>query len=342
MAGVTRATVYAACRVAGSARRGSVVRRARLTVMSQPRQTPSIFTRGAVDLSALRTPAAPARTATAPPSAAPVSPDGPAFTGPAGSGGAAIIDVTEATFQIDVVERSLTTPVVIDLWAEWCEPCKQLSPILEKLAIEGNGSWVLAKVDVDANPRIQQALRVQSIPTIYAVVKGELIPGFQGVLPEAQVRQFIDAVLQASGVAVETPADPRLEAADDALMDGDFEAAEQAYKKILADQPANAVAEAGLAQVGLMRRVSTSSPAAALAAAQANPDDVDAQALAADFEVLSGQADKGYARLVDLARRTSGPDRERVRLHLVSLFTIAGPDDPAVATARRALATALF
>jgi len=241
-----------------------------------------------------------------------------------------------------VVERSMTTPVIIDLWAEWCGPCKQLSPILEKLAIEGNGSWVLAKIDVDANPRIQQALRVQSIPAVYAVVRGELVPGFQGVLAEAQVRQFVDAVLQASGVEVETPADPRLEAADDALMDGDFDAAERAYKKILADQPANAVAEAGLAQVGLMRRVTSCDPNVALAAARSAPDDVDAQLLAADIEVVSGQADRAYTRLVDLVRRTAGPERERVRQHLVSLFTIAGPDDPSVATARRALASALF
>src|SRR3954468_8586837 len=198
--------------------------------MSQPRQTPSIFTRGAVDLSSLRAPAAPPRPA-APPPAAPAP---PGAVGP-GPGGVTVIDVSEATFQSEVVERSMTTPVIIDLWAEWCGPCKQLSPILEKLAIEGNGSWVLAKIDVDANPRIQQALRVQSIPAVYAVVRGELVPGFQGVLAEAQVRQFVDAVLQASGVEVETPADPRLEAADDALMDGDFDAAERAYKKILAD-----------------------------------------------------------------------------------------------------------
>jgi putative thioredoxin len=316
--------------------------------MNQPRQTPSIFTRGAVDLSALRAPAAPDRPTAEPTSGAPVSPGSssgpgaPAGFAPPGPGGVTVIDVTEATFQTEVVERSLTTPVVIDLWAEWCGPCKQLSPILEKLAIEGNGSWVLAKIDVDANPRIQQALRVQSIPTVYAVVKGELVPGFQGVLPEAQVRQFIDAVLQAGGIEVETPVDPRLEAADDALMDGDFDTAEQAYRKLLADQPANAIAEAGLAQVGLMRRVTAADPNAAMAAAAANPDDIDAQTLAADIEVLSGQAERAYARLVDLARRTFGADRERVRQHLVSLFTVAGPDDPAVATARRNLASALY
>src|SRR3954452_4332070 len=183
--------------------------------MSQPRQTPSIFTRGAVDLSSLRAPAAPVRPAAAPTS--PAAPDYPAAPAGDGPGGVTVIDVSEATFQSEVVERSMTTPVIIDLWAEWCGPCKQLSPILEKLAIEGNGSWVLAKIDVDANPRIQQALRVQSIPTVYAVVRGELVPGFQGVLAEAQVRASVAPVRKARGVEVEPPADPRLDAADDAL-----------------------------------------------------------------------------------------------------------------------------
>src|SRR3712207_1841178 len=152
--------------------------------MSDPRTTPSIFTRGAVDLGALRS-ANP--TPPRPSTAAPVPAERPA-----GPGGVTVLDVSEATFQSEVLERSLTTPVLLDLWATWCEPCKQLSPMLERLAVEGNGSWVLAKVDVDANPRLAQALRVQSIPMVVAVVKGQLVEGFAGVLPEAQVRQYID------------------------------------------------------------------------------------------------------------------------------------------------------
>ncbi|MFY1596092.1 tetratricopeptide repeat protein [Micromonospora sp. WMMD737] len=305
--------------------------------MSDPRITSSIFTRGAVDLSALRTPApAPARPATPAQSA----PSGD-FPGAAG-GGVAVIDVSEATFQSEVLERSLTTPVIVDFWAEWCEPCKQLSPVLERLAAEGGGAWVLAKVDVDANPRIAQMFRVQGIPMVYAVVGGQPIDAFSGVVPEAQLRQWIQAVLKAGGVSVAEPEDPRLDEADDALMSGDLDAAEQAYRKILAESPADAAAEAGLAQVGLARRVAGADPGAAVAAAQANPDDVEAQLLAADIEVLSGQAEAAYARLVGLVRRTAGEEREKVRQHLVSLFTVAGPEDPAVAAARRALASALF
>jgi putative thioredoxin len=115
-----------------------------------------------------------------------------------GDGGSAVIDVTEETFNSDVVERSRTTPVIIDLWAEWCGPCKQLSPVLEKLAGEADGQWVLAKVDVDANPRLAQALQVQSIPMVVAVIGGQLVDGFLGALPEAQVKQWISQVVAAA------------------------------------------------------------------------------------------------------------------------------------------------
>ncbi|WP_328461791.1 tetratricopeptide repeat protein [Actinoplanes sp. NBC_00393] len=313
--------------------------------MSDPRTTPSIFTRGAVDLSTLRPPA-PAKPA-APSRPAPS--DGAPATGTPGAAPGAVpgvtpdtvIEVTEANFQ-SVLERSLTTPILLDFWADWCEPCKQLSPVLEKLAGEYAGSWILGKVDVDSNPRLAQVFRVQGIPMVTAVIGGQPVEGFTGVLSEAQIRQYIDAVLKAAGVSVETPADPRLDAADDALMTGDLDAAEAAYKKILAESPADAAAESGLAQVELYRRISGADPATALAKADAAPDDIEAQRLAADIEVLSGQAEQAYARLVALVKRTSGDERDAVRKHLLSLFSVAGPDDPAVAGARRALASALF
>lgn len=294
-----------------------------------PRTAPSIFTRGAVDLGALR-PSAP------PPGAAPT--DRPTANGGAG----AVIDVTEATFQTEVLERSLTTPVVVDFWAEWCAPCKQLSPLLERLAVESGGAWVLAKVDVDANQRLAQMFRVQTIPTVYAIAGGQPVDAFAGVMPEAQLRQWLNGLVKAGDATAEPPEDERLLAADDAMAAGDLDAAEQAYKKILGETPGDSVAESGLAQVNLLRRITGVDPRAALAAAAAAPNDIEAQMLAADIEVVSGQADVAYKRLVDVVRRTSGDDRDALRKHLVSLFTIAAPDDPAVASARRALASALF
>jgi putative thioredoxin len=113
-----------------------------------------------------------------------------------GPQGGTVLDVTEDTFNVEVVERSRSAPVILDLWAEWCGPCKQLSPVLEKLAIEADGAWVLAKVDIDANPQLRAALQVQSIPMVMAVVGGQVVDGFLGAMPEAQVRQWIGQVMQ--------------------------------------------------------------------------------------------------------------------------------------------------
>ncbi|GAA2508226.1 tetratricopeptide repeat protein [Winogradskya humida] len=313
--------------------------------MSDPRTTPSIFTRGAVDLGALRPatrPAGPADPARVPTGAAPAGQ--PAIPGaiPGAGHGPAVIDVTEENFQTTVLELSMSTPVILDFWAEWSEACKQLSPVLEKLAVEYGGSWVLGKVDVDANPRLAQALRVQSIPTVIAVVGGQLVEGFPGVIPEPEIRRYVDAVLKAGGIEVAAPEDPRMDAADDALMTGDLDEAEAAYRKILAESPQDHAAESGLAQVELYRRVTGVDAETVMAKAADDPDDIESHQLAADIEVLSGQAPEAYDRLVALVKRTTGEERDAVRKRLLGLFAVAGPDDPAVATARRALARALF
>src|SRR6184192_3590264 len=151
-------------------------------VMQQPRDF-SIY--GAVDLGARKAAAERAQRAS--------QASGPGEPGPHDGH---VFDVTEATFETDVLERSRTVPVVMDLWAEWCGPCKQLGPVLEKLAAEANGAWVLAKVDVDANPQLSAALQVQSIPMVVAVVGGQLVPGFLGALPEVQVRQWLGQLMQ--------------------------------------------------------------------------------------------------------------------------------------------------
>jgi putative thioredoxin len=288
--------------------------------MSDPRTAPSILTRGAVDLGALRS---------TPPSAAPT---------PSGAG-STVFDVTVQTFQQDVMERSVATPVIVEFGRPGA-----FQPALEKLAIEGGGAWLLGRVDVtiEANRQLVAMFRLQAVPTVYAVVGGQPVDAFDGVLPEPQLRQWIAAVCQTGGVEVEVPEDPRFSGADEAMVNGDLDEAEKAYRQILAESPADPVAEAGLAQVGLLQRVQDVDPAVAIAAAADAPDDVAAQTLAADVEVLTGNADVAYARLVDLVRRSSGAERDAARAHLLSLFLVAGPEDPAVATARRALASALY
>jgi len=306
---------------------------------------------GAVDLSSLKNKAQ---------NSAPQSAQQPAADGAAqGSQGsaAAVVDVTESTFQSEVIDRSMQVPVVVDLWADWCGPCKQLSPVLEKLAAEGGGSWVLAKVDVDANPRIAQLFQVQSIPMVIAIAGGQPVEAFQGAQPEPQLRQWINALLDglrdrlpgiaaaeqnaAGPAAEEEQDDPRFTAAEEALEAGDFTAAEQAYQRILAEEPDNEQAKAALSQVRFTARAEQADPAA-IERADGAPDDVDAQLAAAEAELAQLKVEDAFARLVATVKRTSGDERNRVREHLIGMFDLFPEGDARVVKARGNLASALF
>ncbi len=291
---------------------------------------------GAVDLGALAKAAAqPAPAAVSAPSAI------------------AVIDVTEDTFEDAVLRQSLTVPVIVDLWATWCEPCKQLSPILEKLAAEYGGKFVLAKIDVDANQKLSAAFQVQSIPAVFVALGGQVAPLFQSAIPEPQARQVVEAVLEqaaqagitgrygdadiaAAPVAV---SDPRFDAAEDALNEGDWDRAMEAYKEVLAAAPGDVIAKIGLLNVELLKRTDGVDLQGAIDNAS---DSVESQLIAADAEFLMNEYAAAFDRLITAVATTSGKERDAVRIRVLQLFDIAGPTDPAVVTSRQALTNALF
>ncbi|MEV7288639.1 tetratricopeptide repeat protein [Streptomyces sp. NPDC093252] len=288
-----------------------------------------------------------------------------------GGGGAVspadlVIDVDEAGFERDVIQRSAEVPVVLDFWAEWCQPCKQLSPVLERLAVEYDGRILLAKIDVDANQMLMQQFGIQGIPAVFAVVAGQALPLFQGAAAEDQIRETLDQLVQVAeqrfgltGLTVDPdavpggapeavaeepagPYDALLNAAADALDAGDLAGAVQAYRNVLADDPAHPEARLGLSQAELLQRVQGLDPQQVRRDAADKPADVQAQIVAADLDLVGGHVEDAFGRLIDTVRRTAGDDRDAVRLRLLELFEVVGGEDPRVAAARRALARALF
>jgi putative thioredoxin len=272
-----------------------------------------------------------------------------------------IIDVTTASFEADVITQSMSVPVVVDLWATWCEPCKQLSPILEKLALEYDGRWILAKVDVDAEQQIAAAFQVQSIPTVYVVIGGQVAPMFQGAMPESQVRQVLEAVLaeaEKAGItgrvavnqsesqaeseeiqAKQPPSDPRFDAAEAALELGDWARASDAYKEILSVTPGDAIAKIGLLNVNLLQRTDGRDLAADIDQMTIETDSV---LQAADASFLMGEFADAFALLIEHLKNVAGTQRDQTRERVLELFEIAGPSEPAVVKARIALTNALF
>ncbi|AOX64611.1 co-chaperone YbbN [Curtobacterium sp. BH-2-1-1] len=274
-----------------------------------------------------------------------------------------VLDVTDQTFQ-DVLQLSMIVPVIVDIWAEWCGPCKQLSPILEQLTAEYDGRVLLAKVDADTNPQLVQAFQAQSIPTVAALIGGRPLGLFVGALPEAQVRDVYEQVLAAAAengvsgrVTVDgaAPADaveqgepepeplpPHHQAAYDAIEQGDYATAIQEYKTAIAQDPHDQMAVAGLAQVSLLDRLNGRTADDIRAAAAAGPSDVQAQLAVADLDISGGHVDDAFGRLLDLVPTVFGDEREALRVRLVEYFELIGTEDPRVVAARRRLASALY
>lgn len=258
--------------------------------------------------------------------------------------------VTEADFETKVLRRSMQVPVVVALYSQRSPGSIELVQLLERLLGEANGTWDLAAVEAESNMRIAQAFGVQGIPTVIAVAGGQPLADFQGGQPEAQVRQWLAAVVQAvegklegdpGGEPAEPPADPRFAAAEALLEQGDFAGAESAYESILSQEPANAEAKAALRQVKFLGRAQDL-PETAIATADADPGNVAAALDAADVEVFQQRPEAAFDRLIALIKRTSGDERTTVRTRLVELFELFDQAEPFVVAARRKLATALY
>ena len=304
--------------------------------------------RGAVDLSSLKRPAQPGG-----PPGAPAAPAGEA------SASGLVIEGSDATIR-DVITSSTRHPVVLVLWSPRLPQSSDFVSTLAGVAQRYAGAFQLVTVNVDSNPAVLQAFQVQAVPVCFALVQGQPVPLFEGVQPEAQVSAIIDQVLQLAqqhgltgrveGVAApeeaDVPAEPPLpplhQKAFDAIEADDLDTAAAAYQEALAQNPADADAKVGLAQVGLMQRTRGVDLTAARAAAAAAPTDVDAQILVADLDLLGGHVEDAFLRLIDTVRVTSDADRNKAREHLVELFEVVGTADERVARARKSLMSALF
>ncbi len=304
---------------------------------------------GAVDLSALKRPATPAG-----------APASGAAGGPAASGAYAVA-LDEQNIQ-GHLESSMNAPVVLVVYSPTQAPeSARLAADLESLSDEFEGRFLLGKVDVDTTPQIAQALQIPSIPLVALVMQGRMMPLLQDAPPLDDLRSLLTQVLQqiatqgvtgrhqplASAPGAVAPeeeeyVDPRYAPAQDALAAGDLDAAVAEYQKLVDANPADAEAAGGLAMAKVMQRTADVDPQAVRAAAAESPDDIDAQTLAADLDMLGGHVDDAFGRLIDLVRRTSGSERDAARTHLLGLFAAVGNDDPRVLKGRQNLANALF
>lgn len=271
------------------------------------------------------------------------------------------LDVDEANFQ-GLLEQSMNAPVLLVAYSPASMPeSATLADDLVALVGEFEGKYLLGRIDVDAQPGIAQALQLQSVPLVALVLAGRLQPLFQSTAPMEEMRALLTQLgqqLATQGMtgrhqplAASAPGDeaedgeaspdPRYARAEDALVAGDLDLAVAEYQRLIDANPADTEAVIGLARARLMQRTASADLGAARAAAAADADDIEAQLLVADLDLLGGHVDDAFNRIIELVRRTSDKERDRARLHLIELFTVVG-DDPRVLRARQSLASALF
>jgi putative thioredoxin len=285
-----------------------------------------------------------------------------------------IKDTTEATFMADVIDGSAEIPVIVDFWAPWCAPCKQLGPALEAAVTAAKGRVRMVKVNVDENPGISEQLRIQSLPTVYAFFQGKPVDGFQGALPAPELKVFVDKLAALGG---DDGLADAIEAAETMLTEGAAADAAETFAAILGEEPENAVAFGGLlrshlalgevaqaealldavpakiagakeveavrAQIALLHQAANAGPEAELrAAVEAAPDDHQARFDLALALHAAGKVEEAVTTLLDLFRRDRAWNDGAAKTQLFTIFDALPPKDPIALTGRRKLSSMIF
>ena len=257
------------------------------------------------------------------------------------------LEVTAANLTAEFLPLSRTKPVIVIAWSSRSPESIEMVKTLGTLETSYQGSWALARLDIDAEPNVAQALQTKSVPYAIALIGEQMVPLFEQSYPEAQIRLVLDKVLtlaaeQGVGSAPIEVSEPEEDEAMAALESGDFRAAEVAYKKLLARKPTDSFAKLGLAQTQLLIRTDGLDLATIIKEASDSPSDIALQLQAADMEIANGGVEAAFNRLLHLVKATSGDERTKSREHLLTLFVLVDPSDPRLAAARSALANALF